>query len=100
LASSPGDETLEVILKQLEAVKSWSANGRTPTKGERKSIDIAVRVAREYEGDSDKYAWTRKLYGLDAYVADWPSDERAANATDDDFWDDDEEDDDEDDDQD
>jgi hypothetical protein len=96
LAQRPGDETIDVIVRQLEAVKTWSANGRTPTKEERESIDMGVRASRELEGDDEAYVWTRALYALDAYIEDWPSDEKAANATDDDFWDsDDDEDDDE-----
>jgi hypothetical protein len=93
LAKRPGDETIDVIVRQLEAVKIWSANGRTPIKEERETIDMGVRASRELEGDDDAYAWTRAIYALDAYIEDWPSDEKAANATDDDFFDDDEDDD-------
>lgn len=86
-ATRPGDDTVDAIIRQLEAVKGWSANGRTPTDDERESIDIGVRASRELEGDDEVYAWTRVLYALDAYIEDWPSDEEAASATDDDFWD-------------
>lgn len=91
LAQRPGDSTIDAIVRQLEAVKSWTANGRTPTDDERESIDIGVRASRELEGDDEAYAWTRALYALDAYIEDWPSDEEAASATDDDFFDDDDE---------
>ena len=82
-----GDASIDAIVRQLEAVKRWSANGRTPTQAERESIDIGVRAARELEGDVETYQWSRSLYALDAYIEDWPSDDEAANATDDDFWD-------------
>jgi hypothetical protein len=95
LAKRPGDDTIDAIIRQLEAVKAWSANGRTPTEDERGWIDIGVRASREFEGDDEAYAWTRALYALDAYIEDWPSDEKAASATDDDFWDSDDDDDDE-----
>lgn len=97
LIDRSADETIDAVVRQLEAVKARSANGRTPTKEERESIDIGVRVSRELEGDDKAYPWTRALYALDAYIEDWPSDEKAANATDDDFWDSDDDDDDDDD---
>ena len=86
-AKYAGDATIDTIVRQLESVKSWSANGRTPTEDERESIDIGVRAARELEGDVETYQWSRLLYSLDAYIEDWPSDDEAASATDDDFWD-------------
>ncbi len=46
----PGDETIEAIVRQLEAVKAWSANGQIPTEDDRESIDIGVRASREFEG--------------------------------------------------
>lgn len=91
-AQRPGDETIEAIIRQLEAVKAWSANGRAPTEDERGSVDIGVRASREFEGDDEAYAWTQALYALDAYIEDWPSDEKAASATDDDFFDEDDDD--------
>ena len=86
-AKRPGDDTLDAIIRQLEAVKLWSSNGRTPTEDERGSIDIGVRASREYEGDDEAYGWTRALYALDAYIEDCPSDDAAASATDEDFFD-------------
>ena len=93
LKSAPGEETLAAILRQLQAIAGWTANGREPKRDERESIDIAVRASREYEGETRMYGLTRRLYAIDSYFADWPTDERAANATDDDFFDADEDDD-------
>lgn len=87
LALRPGDAAVKSIIGQLEAVATWTAKGRVPAQHERESVDIAVRASRELEGEREVFAWTRALYALDAYVEDWPSDEQAANATDDDFFD-------------
>ena len=86
-AASPGDATLESILKQLEALGRWTECGGQPNEEERESIDIAVRAAREFEGNDELFAWTRKLYSIDAYVDDWPTDDEARSATDEDFFD-------------
>jgi len=90
LQQTPGDETLSSILRQLQAIDGWTKNGRAPTRVERKSVDFALRATREYEGNSSMYQLTRRLYELDSYFSDWPNDERAASATDDDFFDSDE----------
>ena len=97
LGQRPGDPAIEPIVRQLEAVAAWSVNGQKPTKDQRRSIDIGLRASRELEGDSETYNWTQDIFALDAYIEDWPSDEKAASATDDDFWasDDDDDDDDE-----
>ncbi len=97
LVQRPGDPAIEPIVQQLEAVATWSANGGKPTKDQRSSIDIGVRASRELEADPETYSWNQDLYALDSYIEDWPSDEKAANATDDDFWDSDDDDDDDDD---
>ena len=96
LAQRPDDPAIEPIVRQLEAVGAWSANGRKPSKEERSSIDIGLRASRELEGDPDTFNWTRDIFALDAYIEDWPSDDKAANATDDDFFNDEDDDDDED----
>src|SRR5262245_24019176 len=57
LAKQPGDPTIAVIVRQLEQIKAWTANDRTPTSDERRAIDIALRAAREFEGDREKYGW-------------------------------------------
>lgn len=87
LKTTPDEETLAAILRQLQAIARWTANGREPTSDERESIDIAVRASREYEGDARMYGLTRRLYAIDSYFSDWPTDEQAANATDDDYFD-------------
>lgn len=98
LAVRPGDPAIDPIVRQLEAVAVWSANGQKPSKDLRSSIDMGLRASRELEGDSETYNWTQDIFALDAYIEDWPSDEKAASATDDDFWDSEDDDDDDDDD--
>ena len=92
LAKDPGDDTIVSILRQLEALTTWTANGREPTRAERRSVDFGLRASREFDDDREKYRWTRSLYALHNYFSDWPSDEKAASATDDDFFDSDEDD--------
>lgn len=87
LSASPDDGTLQSIHRQLEAIGLWTLNGRIPTTQERVSVDMAVRASREMEGETRYYKWTRDIYSLDAYIERWPSDDEAANATDDDYWD-------------
>lgn len=96
LARRPGDPAIDPIVRQLEAVAAWSANGQKPSKDQRSSIDMGLRASRELEGDPDTYKWTQDIFALDAYIEDWPSDEKAASATDDDFWNSDDDDDDDD----
>jgi hypothetical protein len=89
LAKSPGDDTIESIDTQLDAIRRWTAQGGTPTEDERKSLDMGLRATRELEPatDPEMYEFVQKIYALDSYVEDWPSDEEAASATDDDWWD-------------
>lgn len=56
------------------------------SEAERESIDIGLRASRELEGDNEAYPWAQLLYSLDAYIEDWPTDNEAAAATDDDFF--------------
>lgn len=89
LAQAPADETIEVIDTQLDAVQRWTAQGRTPSADERKSLDMGLRAVRELEPitDLEMHAWVQKLYALESYFEDWPDDATAASATDDDWWD-------------
>jgi len=73
-------------LRQLEAAAGWTANGRTPTKRSASRSTWRSELARA-RGDGQAYNWTRDIYALDSYIKDWPSDEKAASATDDDFFD-------------
>jgi hypothetical protein len=45
----PGLAPLETILRQLEMIEVWTANGRQPTRDERRSITMGITVVRELE---------------------------------------------------
>jgi hypothetical protein len=90
LARTPDNPIMKQILKELDAMKRWSENGRTPTDGERKRINVGLIAARELSettGEVNKFA--EKLSSLNNYFEDWPTDEEAASDTDDDDDDDD-----------
>lgn len=90
LMSTPQHATLQRIEKQLNAMKRWSASGRLPTDGERRNIDVGLIAARELDGGTgDLSRLAEKLFALNNYFEDWPTDEKAASAADDDFFDDD-----------
>jgi hypothetical protein len=89
LARTPADAPLQRINKQLAAMKRWTDNGRAPSEGERRNIDvglIAVRELSEPTGEVSDLA--QKLFVLNNYFEDWPTDAEAASATDEDFDDD------------
>jgi hypothetical protein len=92
-AQQPGFAVAQVILKQLQAMKGWTENGREPATEERGRISIGVIALREFENaEGPLRELGDKLSILNNYFDDWPTDEKAASATDDDFWDDDDDD--------
>ena len=64
------------IENQLEAIRGWTANGRTPTAKERKSIDVGLITVRELEPapDLESYRFNQGLHGLNYYFGHWPDD--------------------------
>lgn len=89
LPRNPDDATILRIHKQLDAITRWTHNGRKPTDSERSSIDVGLVAARELSGATGEVGeLAKKLYALNNYFEDWPTDDEAANATDDDFFDD------------
>lgn len=89
LNAHPNDNTYEAIFMQLFSIEKWTANGRTPTDDERESLDMSIRAIREFEPitDKDLYDFVQDIQALHNYVEDWPSDDQAASATDDDWFD-------------
>jgi hypothetical protein len=89
LAARPDNQTIEVIDTQLDAMGRWTAAGRDPTKAERETISVGLIAVRELSEiqDAEVQALVPKLYALNNYFEDWPTDDEAANATDDDFFD-------------
>jgi len=90
-ARTPDNGTMQRIQKQLDAMKRWTEKGRKPTDGERRNIDVGLVAAREFSGETgDLDELAQKLFALNNYFEDWPTDEEAASATDEDFLDDEE----------
>jgi hypothetical protein len=74
---------MEAIMCQLDAMKRWTANGRNPTRDERRSISINLIVSRELQGvpedlPNDLYEYLQKLIELSGYFKEWLTDEKAA----------------------
>jgi hypothetical protein len=81
LGYSPDEPTLRSIAGQLEAMRRWTAEGRTPRPEERRSLDFGARGARELgAGDAALEALAHKLFALQDYFASWPGDEHLAPA--------------------
>jgi hypothetical protein len=79
---------MEAIVQQLDAIGRWTSAGRAPSEGERKEITVGLIAVRELDADGqdDAGVLARKLYVLDSYFTEWPTDEQVRNATDADFW--------------
>ena len=60
LARTPDNPIMKQILKELDAMKRWSENGRTPTEGERKRIIVAL-ISRELSDDRRTKQIYRKI---------------------------------------
>ena len=88
LAQNPGNSTMQHIDKELDAMRRWTEGGRDPGASERTSIDVGLIAVRELaEATGEVAELADKLSSLNNYFEDWPTDEQAANATDDDFFD-------------
>jgi hypothetical protein len=89
LAQNTGDSTMQRIHKELHAMRLWTEGGRDPSASERTSIDVGLIAVRELaEATGEVAELADKLSSLNNYFEDWPTDEQAASATDDDFFDD------------
>jgi hypothetical protein len=89
LARTPDNGIMQRIDKELDAMRRWTENGREPSHSQRSRIDVRLIAARELsEATGEVGELAGKLYALNNYFEDWPTDDEAANATDDDFFDD------------
>lgn len=81
LTRLPHESTLKSVAMQLAAIRSWTANGETPTFGDRKSIDMGLRMFREYEmtDDAEIRALRAVVSSVDTYIKFWPDDATAAD---------------------
>ncbi|MFZ5892266.1 MAG: hypothetical protein ACOY0T_14505 [Myxococcota bacterium] len=77
----PNEDALLAVQAQLAAVHFWTAHGRTPRVAERKSLDMALRMFREYEMTEDvEIAEFRGIVsGIHSYVEFWPTDAIASD---------------------
>ena len=68
----------------------WTTGGGEPIKNDRDTISVGLIAVRELDADRQDQSGelARKLYELDNYFKEWPTDDLAASsATDDDFFD-------------
>ncbi len=88
LVHTPNNPIMQHINKELEAMRRWTEDGREPSHSERSSIDVGLVAVRELSEATGEVAdLADKLSSLNNYFEDWPTDEKAASATDDDFFD-------------
>lgn len=76
LKKRPNDPTLLVVTRQITAIESWIANGRTPALDERKQIDLGLRMYREFEFDADAEIQQLRFEAtlVQNYFRYWPDD--------------------------
>jgi len=87
LKQRPDDDTMQRLAEELDAMKRWSKNERVPSDGERGSIDVGLVAARALSGATGVEGdLVQKLFALNNYFEDWPTDEEAANAKDEDLF--------------
>ena len=77
----PFEAPLKAVEHQLASIAEWTANGRTPTAQERKSVTIGLLMFKEYDTSDDDgiYDVRSKLSSIDAYFKFWPDDKTAAD---------------------
>jgi hypothetical protein len=82
----PFEDPLQSVARQLAAIEQWTAHDRTPTPDERESLDMALRMFREYEmtDDLEIAELRKKISGLHSYVESWPDDAVARDPNNDD----------------
>jgi len=87
LKQRPDNATMQRILKELGTMQHWTENGRVPSIIERASIEVGLIAARELSGATEEEGlFIEKLFALNNYFEDWPTDEEAASARDDDSF--------------
>lgn len=75
-AASPNFPPYQMIERQLEAMKQWTASGRPPTPDEQKMINIGLIAVREIDPqvDAANQRYHDDLVQLDGYFMEWPPD--------------------------
>jgi hypothetical protein len=87
IARHPYEDTLRSVQLQLEAINKWIANDRQPTLEERKSLNMAQRMFREYEmtDEIDISQFRDLISGIHSYVEFWPTDRVASDEGNDEY---------------
>lgn len=77
IQEAPDFDAFDSVREQLEAMKKWTAGGRTPTEDEQQRIDIALIAVRELDPEIDAAMakYHELLVQLDGYFCEWPDDE-------------------------
>jgi hypothetical protein len=75
------EDSLSSVGVQLDAIKQWTANGRTPAPDERSKIGMGLRMTREFgeERDPEIQQLRQAVMSLDHYVKYWPDDATASD---------------------
>ena len=76
LKVAPGDGAITSILRQLEMIRTWTENGREPTKEERWKPQIGVILMREFETESARQIldWAERCKEVESYFCHWLDD--------------------------
>jgi hypothetical protein len=88
ILGSGRNPVIEVVVEQLHVMARASEGGREPSEAERRTVNVGLIAVRELDADrqDDSGLLAGKLYALDNYFREWPTDEQATSATDADFW--------------
>lgn len=77
-----GEPTLLSVDKQLEYIQGVLKAGRDPTRDERRSFDMSLRMNRRWEeihDDVEFYKFKELISLLNLYVEYWPTDKLASD---------------------
>jgi len=69
LQRSPNWVPMQVVKRQLDAMRQWTQQLRTPTEEERKKINIGLIAAREFDDDEEMASLCHKL---NYFFQEWP----------------------------
>jgi hypothetical protein len=86
LTQWPEDGTMQLIFEELDAMRRWCDGGREPSDNQRGSINVGLIAARDLSKAKGKTGeLVQKLFALNNYFEDWPTDAEAASAKDENF---------------
>jgi hypothetical protein len=69
LQKAPNWPPLQVVRRQLDAMKKWTASMRAPTADERAKINIGVIAARNFDDDEEMAGLCHRL---NYFFQEWP----------------------------